>query len=188
MNTLNFKGNINLLEENSCNNSFIAVGYHGTDDASTILDKGIDYKRPAGDVFLGRGFYLWRDSYQRAFHWKDRTQDVLRVEVCCKNDEILNFTSSNFNNEIEIIRIYLKYFKPKNIYFGEFIDFMIDELNIDIKLVTIMDLRNKITKLHIQDPNYEKDKTIFSYGDIQICVKNEKALNGKLPIKVKYED
>ena len=25
-------------------------------------------------------------------------------------------------------------------------------------LVTIMDLRNKITKLHIQDPNYEKDK------------------------------
>lgn len=57
---------------------------------------------------------------------------------------MLNFTSTNYNKEIEIIRLYLKYFKPKNIYFGEFIDFLIDELNVDIKLVTIMDLKNKI--------------------------------------------
>lgn len=126
-------------------NTFKAIGYHGTDDADVILTDGIDYKRPAGDVFLGRGFYLWRDSYERAFSWRGNKKDVIQVECECLKDEMLNFTSTNWNSEKDIIRLYLKYFKPKQIYFGEFIDFLIDELEVDIKLVTIMDLKNKIT-------------------------------------------
>lgn len=186
MNYLNCIRIVKLIKNKDLN-TYKAVGYHGTENADIILKKGIDYKRLAGDVFLGRGFYLWRDSYNRAFNWQERKQDVIRVEIKCSNDEILNFTSSNFNSEKEIIRIYLKYFKPKNIYFGEFIDFLIDELKIDIKLVTIMDLKDKITKLHIQDPNIDKNKTIFSYGDIQICLKNNEALNCE-PIKVENEN
>lgn len=154
-------------------NTFKAIGYHGTDDASVILASGIDYKRPAGDVFLGRGFYLWRDSFERAFSWKGNKKDVLEVQCECLKDEMLNFTSTNWNSEKDIIRLYLKNFKPKQIYFGEFIDFLIDELKVDIKLVTIMDLKNKITKLHIQDPFVNKNKTIFSHGDIQICIKDK---------------
>lgn len=158
-----------MLEDNY----YKAIGYHGTENADIILSKGIDYQRPAGDVFLGRGFYLWRDSYHRAFVWQGRRQDVIKIGIKCPKEDMLNFTSTNFNKEIEIIRLYLKYFKPKKIYFGEFLDFLVDDLKIDIKLVTIMDLKNKITKLHIQDPNIHKNKTIFSYGDIQICVKNK---------------
>ena len=47
---------------------FYAVGYHGTSEngANIIVNNGIDFSKREGDVFLGRGFYLWRDSYARA--------------------------------------------------------------------------------------------------------------------------
>jgi len=101
---------------------------------------------------------------------------------------MLNFTSMNWNNELEILKLYLKYFKPKKIYFGEFIDFLIDELGVDIKLVTIMDLKNRITKIHIQDPDPKKEKTrtVFSYGDIQLCIKNKDIVIDELK-RVSYE-
>ena len=51
---------------------------------------------------------------------------------------MLNFTSINWNKELDIMKVYLKYFKPKDIYFGEYLDFLIDELEIDIKLLVIM--------------------------------------------------
>ena len=162
--------------------SFKAIGYHGTDEE----DLEINFDLPTNDVFLGRGFYIWRDSYEeRAITWKN-SQYVYEVEVSCPKDEMLNFTLVNWNKELDIIRLYLKYFKPKNIYFGEFIDFLIDKMNVDIKLVTIMDLKNKPTKIHIQDPYENKNKTIFSYGDIQICIKDSSALVKDIQ-KVTYE-
>jgi len=154
--------------------NYYAVGYHGTTEegANQILSSGIDFSRREGDVFLGRGFYIWRDSYTRAKIWNS-AEKVIESKIECPQDEMLNFTSIKWNNELDIIRLYLKYFKPKEIYFGEFIDFLIDELDVDIKLITIMDLRNKATKIHIQDPLIKKNKTIFSYGDIQLCIKHK---------------
>ena len=93
---------------------------------------------------------------------------------------MLNFTSTNWNSELAIMRLYLKYFKPKNIYFGEFLDFLIDTMGVDIKLIMMMDLKNQVTKLHIQDPYEHKNKTVFSYGDVQICLKDSSALVGNI--------
>ena len=152
-------------------NTFKAIGYHGTNDR----DLKIDYILPQNDVFLGRGFYIWRDSYQRAKTWKN-SKCIYEVKLTCPKDEMLNFTSVGWNKELDIMKLYLKYFKPKNIYFGEFIDFLIDEMGVDIKLVTIMDLKNRATKIHIQDPKNESNKTIFSYGDIQMCIKEKSVL------------
>ena len=156
--------------------NYYAVGYHGTTEegADIILDKshGIDFSRREGDVFLGRGFYVWRDSCHVAKNWKN-SKVIIEVKIECPQDEMLNFTSRIWNNELDIMKLYLKYFKPKEIYFGEFIDFLIDELGVDIKLITIMDLKNRATKIHIQDPLNHKNKTIFSYGDIQLCIKHK---------------
>lgn len=151
-------------------NNFTAVGYHGTDNSNLVLNINL----PENDVFLGRGFYIWRDSYERAKEWKG-SEYIYQANIMCPVDEMLNFTSMNWNDELAIMNLYLKYFKPKNIYFGEFIDFLIDGMDVDIKLIAIMDLKNQATKLHIQDPN-NNSKTIFSYGDTQLCIKDEKIL------------
>ena len=154
---------------------YYAIGYHGTteDGADTILNSGIDFSRREGDVFLGRGFYVWRDSCHVAKDWKN-SKAVLEVKIECPQDEMLNFTSRIWNNENDIIALYLEYFLPKNIYFGEFIDFLIAN-DIDIKLITVIDLKtkNKTISIPIQDPLNPKNKTIFSYGDIQLCIKHQ---------------
>ncbi len=164
---------------------YFAIGYHGTSEigANQILNNGIDFRRRSDDVFLGRGFYVWRDSYNRAKVWNS-SEKVIEVKLECNQYEMLNFTSQNWNSELDILKLYLKYFKPKQIYFGEFIDFLIYELKVDIKLVTIMDLKNRMTKIHIQDPLNQRNKTIFSYGDIQLCIKHKDVISH---IKVENE-
>jgi hypothetical protein len=157
-----------------------AIGYHGTsiDGKDTIFKKGIDLKRRSDDVFLGCGFYLWRDSYTRAKTWR-KSEVVLEVELDVKQENILNFTTSEQNNEKKILEIYFKYFESKKIYFGEFIDFLIDN-EVNIHLVTILDLTNKHIIFPTQDPYKSTDKSVLAYGDIQICIKNEKAIFGKI--------
>ena len=154
--------------------NYYAVGYHGTTEegAKAILSSGIDFARREGDVFLGRGFYVWRDSYQVAKDWQN-SKAIIKVKIKCPQDEMLNFTSRIWNNENDIMALYLKYFLPKEIYFGEFIDFLIDN-GVDIKLVTVIDLKtkSKIISIPIQHPNEEDTKTIFSYSDIQVCIKS----------------
>jgi len=152
-------------------NNFIAIGYHGSDSQNLK----VDYNLPKNDVFLGRGFYIWRDSHSRATAWKS-SKYVYKVELSCQKEQMLNFTSISWNKELDIMKLYLRYFKPKEIYFGEFIDFLIDEEGVDIKLIAIMDLKNQLTKIHIQDPKNKRNKTIFSYGDIQICIKDDSVL------------
>ena len=80
--------------------NYYAVGYHGTTEegAETILNFGIDFSRREGDVFLGRGFYVWRDSFQVAKDWRN-SKAILEVKVVCPQDEMLNFTSRIWNNE-----------------------------------------------------------------------------------------
>ena len=51
--------------------TFKAVGYHGTNDADSIIKNGIKVEIPEKDVFLGRGFYIWRDSYKSAKNWRN---------------------------------------------------------------------------------------------------------------------
>jgi hypothetical protein len=159
--------------------NYEAIGYHGTDKegARRILNEGIDFQRRGEDVFLGRGFYVWRDSYARAKRWK-RSEEVIEVKISCKRDEMLNFTSRDWNDEKGILEIYFHYFKQRKVYLGEFIDLLIDH-NVDIKLVTIFDMTNKRTKIHIQDPYNKKDRTIFAYGDIQICLKSDEVIVDK---------
>jgi len=157
--------------------NYYAIGYHGTntEGANKILNDGIDFSRRSGDVFLGCGFYIWRDSFERAKVWNG-SNEVIEISLECNHDEMLNFTSMNWNNEKYIMKLYFEYFLPKKIYFGEFIDFLITN-GVDIKLVSVLDLKNKKTQLPIQDPIESKNKTIFSYGDIQICIKSKDVIN-----------
>ena len=154
---------------------FHAIGYHGSDNNNLQ----VNFNLPADDVFLGRGFYIWRDSIERATKWKG-SDVVYKAVIECQKDEMLNFTSTNWNDELAIMKLYLKYFKSKKIYFGEFLDFLIDSVGVDIKLIAIMDMKNRETKLHIQDPYNSGNKTIFSYGDVQLCLKDSSVLTSDI--------
>ena len=155
---------------------YFAVGYHGTSQsgADIIYSNGIDFKRRSEDVFLGKGFYLWRDSYQRAKTWHN-SEVVLEIGINTEQENILNFTTSENDNEKMILKIYFEHFEPKNIYFGEYIDFLIDN-GVNIQMTTILDLTNKHILFPTQDPKKINDKTIFAYGDIQICLKSSNCL------------
>lgn len=155
--------------------SFRAIGYHGTDrDIVAVDDIYFEYKQYQ-DHFLGAGLYLWRDSYQRALSWTDNQhkenelKNVIELEIKIKEDEILNFTSSKWGNEFEILKIFSEVCKSKKIHFGSFLDFLIYELGVEIKGITMIDLK---TKNHFV-PIKSKAKTLFAYGDIQICVKSK---------------
>ena len=150
---------------------FYAVGYHGTDKQhiQNILN-GINFALNKGDKFLGQGFYLWRDSYERAFRWaKNRFDDptVVLAKIKCKKENVLNFTSRNWNNEKELIELYLQNFS--DIYFGEFLDMMIYDFKENYSLVVVSDLGSKSLPVMI-------DNVIFVFSDTQVCVKNEKPI------------
>lgn len=153
---------------------FKSLGYHGTD---MVIESKDDIKfqyKLYQDHFLGCGFYLWRDSPHRAKSWtenqhKKNTNSVLEVELEANQDEILNFTSSKWSSEFEILKMFSEVCKTKNIHFGSFIDFLIYELGVDIKAIAMIDLK---TKNHFV-PIKSTQKTLFAYGDIQICVKNK---------------
>ncbi|OCL93693.1 hypothetical protein [Aliarcobacter thereius] len=156
---------------------FLANAYHGTKKCfvESILTK-VDFQHNSGDKFLGQGFYLWRDSYERALVWQGipgsrinkEEKAVIYARIEDEKSKTLNFTSYNWNQEKDLLRIYNDYFSD-TIYFGEFIDMLIRK-DLEINLVIIADLRTK--------PNIIKiDKIHFAYSDIQICLKND------LPIK-----
>ena len=154
---------------------FFAIAYHGTkkDCVEKIL-KEINFKLNQGDKFLGQGFYLWRDSYERAFLWKGTEGNIRKEEkavIYAKIEEdkekTLNFTSFNWNKEKDLLRIYNDYFSKK-IYFGEFIDMLIEN-DLEINLVLIADLRKTPNIIFV-------DKFKFAYTDIQICLKNKNCI------------
>lgn len=164
-------------------NKLHAVGYHGTNKkfVKNILG-GIDFSRNKGDKFLGQGFYLWRDSYERAYKWakRDCVEDEISV-ICAKinscKENCFNFTSYVWNNEKEYFDIYLKDFN--HLTFGEFIDLLIEESNLEINLIMIADLKDKPKTVCIED---EDNKTNFAHVDIQICLKNKKAIENLVEV------
>ncbi len=165
-----------------------AVGYHGTtkDAVQNFLEEdGIDCTYKMGkEPFLGGGFYLWRDSYKRALKWSENhagdipeDQSVLEVDIECHSEEMLNFTSTVWNNEQVMIKAYLSAVDTLKeggvgvFYFGHFIDSFI-QCNTNIKLVTMHDLTNKLQMFNIKDPADIQKETNFAFGDIQLCVKD----------------
>ncbi|CAM3901288.1 hypothetical protein [Arcobacter cloacae] len=154
---------------------FKAIGYHGTNkEIKSKEDINFQYKQYQ-DHFLGCGFYLWRDSPYRAKNWTDNQHEsnglnsVLEIELQVNEDEILNFTSSKWSNELEVLKIFNEVCMKKGLHFGSFIDFLIYELDIDLKVISMMDLK---AKNHFVPIN-SNAKTLFAYGDIQICVKSK---------------
>lgn len=152
---------------------FIAIGYHGTDQIHTdkILD-GIDFSLNKGDKFLGQGFYLWRDSYDRALRWAKKTKsyaeiDVISILIECNKNDILNFTSTAWNNEEQLIEMYKTHFS--HFSFGEFLDYLLIDRQVMINAVIMIDLSHNIKIFNIKDGANE---TNFAHGDIQICLKN----------------
>ncbi len=176
-------------------NIFKAVGYHGTneDSVNSFLENNIDctYRRNQ-DIFLGGGFYLWRDSYYRAYNWSARHSDgndnaVLEVNVKCNNEEMLNFTTTSSgqdNKELKFLKLYLKVVEAlqesghNGLYFGRFIDYLIDT-GVDIKLVSVHDLTHDLKLFVLQDPSDGKNKTHFALGDIQMCIKDDTLIQNK---------
>lgn len=156
---------------------FFAIGYHGTDAQYTprILSN-IDFTINKGDKFLGQGFYLWRDSYDRAYEWSQATKsfqniDILYVKVECKKEYVLNFTSQSWGNENMLLEMHKNYFSNKT--FGEFIDYLIYYEYLEINMIVIIDLTKNQTIFNIKD---RKNETNFAFGDIQICLKNDKTI------------
>ena len=152
---------------------FYAIGYHGTDKQhiQNILN-GIDFaknKDEKSSRFLGQGFYLWRDSYERAFRWakKNEHPTVILAKVKCKKENVLNFTSRSWGKEKELINIYLKSFS--DMYFGEFLDMIIYDYKENYNLVIISDLGSSPLQVMINN-------VAFVFSDTQICVKNEKPI------------
>ncbi len=129
--------------------NFKAIAYHGSDDINLkeIEDIDFDYKKHK-DHFLGRGFYLFRDSFKRAKNWTDEqhsgeNKKVIEVELDINSEDILNFTSTHWGYELDFIEFYLKVCRSKKIHLGSFIDFLIDEMNVDIKAIAMIDLKTK---------------------------------------------
>lgn len=156
-------------------NNFYAVGYHGTNKiyVDNIVDS-TNFKLNSGDEFLGEGFFVWRDSYDRAYRWAKKRNDiedisVIYVKIQGIKDNCLNFTSFNWNNESELIQIYLEDFK--NYSFGEYIDFLISN-EVEIDAVIIADLTDDYTIIPIKDGT-----THFAQVDIQICLKNKEFID-----------
>ncbi len=160
------------------NIKFKSLGYHGTDMVMETKDDIKFQYKLYQDHFLGCGFYLWRDSPHRAKTWTKKqhtnnTNSVLEVEIEVNQNDILNFTSSKWSSEFEILKMFSEVCKARNIHFGSFIDFLIYELGVDIKAITMIDLK---TKNHFI-PIKSTQETLFAYGDIQICVKNKDIIN-----------
>ena len=158
-------------------NKFFAIGYHGTsEDFTPAILSGINFTLNKGDKFLGQGFYLWRDSHDRAYKWSQKTKnfnkiDIILVEMECNKKNVLNFASQSWNNEEDLIQMYLNYFK--HLSFGEFLDYLIYDKGNNINIVVIIDLTKNITTFSIKD---KRSETNFAFGDIQICLKNNKPI------------
>ncbi len=106
--------------------NFKAIAYHGSDDINLkeIEDIDFDYKKHK-DHFLGRGFYLFRDSFKRAKNWTDEqhsgeNKKVIEVELDINSEDILNFTSTHWGYELDFIESYLKVCRSKKIHLGSF--------------------------------------------------------------------
>ena len=153
------------------NYKFKALGFHGTNDEDRVKrineSNNIDYeiKNARFDVFLGKGFYIWRDSIERAYIWQ-KSKTVFAVEVECEYENMLNFTTTSGKKELELIRIFLELNKEldNKLSFGEFLDY-IKEFGVKLDLVTIADLTPKPSIIEIKKIN-------FAIADIQICIKN----------------
>jgi len=157
------------------------IGYHGTNNKNlkNINNINIDYNR--GDCFLGKGFYLFRDSFKRAKKWTNyRNYDekyVLEVLVDVDEKNLLNFcTTADDEIILKFFRLYEKLCKEFNIYLGTFIDFLLEEMNIDIKVVMAIDLREKNKHIFFPIEKGEENSTVFAIGDIQICIKDKNAI------------
>jgi len=154
---------------------FFAIGYHGTDAKYTpAILSGIDFAKNKGDKFLGQGFYLWRDSYDRAYKWSQSTRnfediDILYVKVESKKEYVLNFTSQSWGKENMLLEMHKEHFSDKT--FGEFIDYLIYHKGLEINIIVIIDLTKNQTTFNIKDGEKE---TNFAFGDIQICLKNDR--------------
>ena len=153
--------------------TFEAVGYHGTDKKYvTSILTSINFAYNKGDKFLGQGIYLWRDSYDRACKWANKTKNfnnlsVIAFKIKCSKQNTLNFTSKSWNNEGELLELWKNNFS--NLAFGEFLDEMIYNNDMSINLIIIIDLTDKLKTFYIDDNG---SRTNFALGDIQICLKN----------------
>jgi len=159
--------------------NFIAIGYHGSKDE--LLKEKIDFNyMQYEDHFLGRGFYIFRDSYNRAVEWADnrhkdsKDNHIYQVEIDTSFDKILNFTSTNWGYELDVLELFLEICKKYSIHFGVFLDILIDKFKIDIDAIVMIDLRDSSYFV----PIVSEHKTLFAFGDIQICIKSQNIISG----------
>lgn len=102
---------------------------------------------------------------------------------------MLNFTSTEWNNEQAVIKAYLgaiKTLKENGLgvfYFGHFLDSFIQN-ETEIKLVTMHDLTDDIHIVNIQAPEDIEKETNFAFGDIQLCVKDPSIIVSKREVSV----
>lgn len=157
------------------------IGYHGTDNKELENKDKIYINHNRDDCFLGKGFYLFRDSFKRAEKWTyHKNYDkkyVLEVMVDVNEENLLNFCSTA-NDEIilKFFRLYEKFCEEFNVYLGTFIDFLLEIMEVDIQVVIAIDLREKSKHIFFPVEKDEIDRTVFAIGDIQICIKDKKVI------------
>lgn len=97
---------------------------------------------------------------------------------------MLNFTSTEWNNEQGVIKAYLLAIETLKesgmgvFYFGHFLDSLIKNKT-EIKLVTMHDLTDTMNILNIKAPEDAEKETNFAFGDIQLCLKDASVIVSK---------
>jgi len=159
--------------------NFAAICYHGSKDILCKNSINFNYKQYK-EHFLGRGFYVFRDSYSRALEWvqnrhKNNKKDyIYKVKIEVDNAKLLNFTSTNWGKELDVLELFLEICERYNIHFGIFLDILIDKFDIEIDAIAIIDLRDEnyfVPVVVFKDNGDVNHKTLFAFGDIQICIK-----------------
>lgn len=103
----------------------LMIGFHGCDESvRDALVADPDVVKKSHEVFdwLGNGFYVWENNYQRAFKWaldkkaKGTLKNPSVVGVIYQLDYCLDFTDSEF---IDILSAYYKLMKSDLLFAGK---------------------------------------------------------------------
>ena len=94
---------------------------------------------------------------------------IYKIIIEVDFNRMLNFTSTNWGNELDVLELFLEVCKKYNIHFGIFLDLLIDKFGVEIDAIAMIDLRDKSSFI----PIISEHKTLFAFGDIQICIKGK---------------
>ena len=188
----------------------LTIGFHGCDEAiGKRLVVNPDKVRKSAETFdwLGHGFYVWENNYERALKWAEDKKARGKIEtpavvgVIYQLDYCLDFTDSKF---IDIVSLYYSLMKDYFSFIGkelpqnrdlpndEFYDLIFRELDCAVIEYLHQKIREDTAeKGYSQLKPFDTVRGIFTEGGpafegagiqtknhIQICIRNLNCIKG----------